>query len=92
MKEYKFRIAHFPQVPCKPFYVPVRDLKEAQKVSDILADYDAFQFNHRIKPDYSNMTILEVFDEDTNGWLSWEDEATGISDIDEYFEHLEGEE
>lgn len=38
----KVRVAHFPQVPCKPFIVEVRDLREAKLIYDVLADYDEF--------------------------------------------------
>lgn len=50
----KLRVSHFPQVPCKPFIVSVDSLKEAKKIFDVLANYDIFQFENRIKPDYCN--------------------------------------
>lgn len=61
----KLRIAHYPQIPCKPFYVEVNSIQEGYKLSQVLADYDLFQYENKIKPDYSNMTVLEQFDEDT---------------------------
>ena len=62
-----------PQVPGKPFWVKVKTVSEALLLLRTLADYDVFQFNHHIKPDYSNAGGLSVF----NGteWLDWENEA-----------------
>lgn len=85
----KLRVAHYPQVPCKPFIVEVEDIKEAKKVSDILADYDLFQYENNIKPDYCNTTVVEKFNEYTGEWNDWYDDETGIDDIDEYLEYLE---
>lgn len=83
----KLRIKHYPQIQCKPFIVEVNSLEEAKKISDTLAYYDLFQYENKIKPDYSNMTILEEYDEKEKEWLSWEDEETGINDLDAYFEY-----
>lgn len=84
----KLRVSHFPQIPCKAFIVEVSSLEEAKNISDVLANYDLFQFENRIKPDYSNATVVEEFDKVEQEWISWSDEETGIDDIDEYFEYL----
>lgn len=84
----KLRISHFPQIPCKPFIVEVKDLEEAKLISNTLANYDLFQYENKIKPDYCNATVVEEFDEAENEWVSWCDEETGIDDLDEYFESL----
>ena len=68
----KLRVWHIPQVPGKPFHVEVATPKEAKKILDILADYDAFQFENKIKPDYCNVAGLEVFED--GEWYDWEDE------------------
>lgn len=88
----KLRVVHFPQVPCKPFIVEVKNLEEAKFVIDMLANYDLFQFENQIKPDYANMTVVEEFDEEEGEWVSWFDEETGIEDINEYFEELNNQE
>lgn len=85
----KLRIAHFPQVPCKPFIVEVKTLAEAKLVSDTLANYDLFQYENKIKPDYANATVLEEYDEEEQEWISWSDEKTGIDDFDAYLEQHE---
>lgn len=85
----KLRVSHFPQIPCKAFTVEVKNLEEAKLISDTLANYDLFQYENRIKPDYANATVVEEFDEESQEWISWCDDETGIDDIDEYFEQLE---
>lgn len=85
----RLRVVHYPQIPCEPFIVEVKDLTEAKKVKDILANYDLFQYDNKIKPDYANMAIVEEFNEAEKSWESWLDEETGIDDIDEYFEQSE---
>jgi hypothetical protein len=47
----------------------VKDIEEAQKLLDVLAGYDYFQFNNNVKPDYANAGGLLVYE---NGeWLEW---------------------
>ena len=87
----KLRISHFPQVPCNPYRVEVENLKEAKKIMNILAEYDYFQLENNIKPDYSNVTVLEMYDEENKDWVDWEDEETGIDDLDEYIEFISEE-
>lgn len=87
----KLRVSHFPQIPCEAFVVEVQCIKEAKKISDILADYDLFQYENRIKPDYANATVVEGFDEEDQEWVSWSDEETGIDDIDEYLDFIANE-
>lgn len=60
-----------PQVPGKPFEVPVATIDEAKKLLDVLAKYDDFQFANRIKPDYCNVGGLVVFED--GAWLDWTD-------------------
>lgn len=84
------RVAHFPQIPCKPFDVEVEDLKQAKLVMDVLSNYDLFQYENSIKPDYCNVTVLEMWDEEVEDWCNWYDEETGIDDLDEYFEFIQG--
>jgi hypothetical protein len=83
----KLRVSHFPQIPCKPFLVDVNSIEEAKKIFDVLAEYDMFQYLHNIKPDYSNMTILEYWDEDEQEWLEWHDEENYYT-LDKYYEHM----
>lgn len=84
----KLRVCHYPQIPCEPFIIEVEDLKEAYKIMNMLADYDFFQYHSNIKPDYSNMAILEQWDEEEQEWCDWCDDETGIDDLEKYFEFI----
>lgn len=86
------RIWWIPQVPLskseEPFYRHVGSVQEAKKILDLLADYDIYQLEHNIKPDYSNAGGLERFDGDE--WVTWTNED-GF-DLDEYFDLIAEEE
>lgn len=72
--ETKLRVWHIPQIPCRPFYVPVSTPEEAIKILDVLANYDLFQLENNIKPDYSNAQGLEEWIEAEQDWLEWNSE------------------
>jgi len=76
---YDLRVWWIPQLPMEPFLVGVSDLKEAKKILDALARYDAFQYDHKVKGDYANAGGLEMFQD--GEWIEWES-ADGDS-IDE---------
>ena len=101
-KSVKLRVWHIPQVPGKPFHVEVDSVAEGVKICGILADYDSFQYENRIKPDYCNANGLQMWDESlteqdlkdmelTDKWVDWyyEDEAGYyFDDPEEYLEWL----
>lgn len=64
------RVWHIPQIPGNPFFVPVDSIEEGEMIIDVLAEYDLFQYENRIKPDYANMSGLERYedDDDEPGW------------------------
>ena len=85
----KMRVWWIPQVGADAtFYVPVETVEESKKVMDMLAAYDCFQYNHRIKPDFCNTGGLQVWDETENDWVDWtyEDDESYYDDVDEYCE------
>ncbi len=86
----KLRIWHIPQVPMKAFHVEVSNIDEAWKILNTLWNYDLFQYENKVKPDYCNMSGLEYFDEEEKDWLGWEDED-GYN-IKQHFENLKNEE
>ena len=69
------------------FYVPVKSIEEGCKMMDTLAAYDAFQFDNRIKSDYSNVGGIQMYYDDNgegeHGWCDWCDQ-TGEDDPYEY--------
>lgn len=69
MDEKKLRVWWIPQVPMEAFYVNVKSVDEARKLLQVLADYDTFQFEKRIKPDYSNTGGLQMLE--GKEWLEW---------------------
>lgn len=94
------RVWWIPQIPGKQFHVPVKDTDEAIKIMNVLAEYDQFQYDNRIKPDYCNAGGLEVLEltEDDNdnlvpGWNEWYDQDTGdsIDDLKDRLEESAGE-
>ena len=88
----QLRVWWIPQVPGTPFLVDVDSVRDGVTLMDVLAKYDAFQYEHRIKPDYSNAGGLCVFDPQDNtdspngSWVDWWDEDTGEDDPRQYLE------
>ena len=88
----KLRVYWFPQIGAsgEPFYVPVQSVEEGKRVMDMLAAYDAYQLQHNIKPDYSNIGGLEVYNPETKEYEDWfiETEGNYFDDVDEYLEFV----
>lgn len=88
----KLRVWWIPQVGIKEtFYVPVESVEEGKKVMDLLATYDAFQLQNKVKSDYSNVGGLQIWDEDSQDWENWymETEDDFFDDVDDYCEQCE---
>jgi hypothetical protein len=69
----KLRIQHIPRVLGPGFTVPVSSPEEGARLLKILAEYDQFQFDNRIRNrDYVNSQGLEVFED--GEWVEWCDE------------------
>lgn len=68
----ELRVWWIPQVPGDAFHTPVKTIAEAKLLIDTMSRYDMFQFEQKIKPDYSNAGGLEVWD--GTEWLEWLDE------------------
>lgn len=85
----RLRVWWIPQIPLKkgeePFYIDVSDIYEAKRTLDVLADYDMYQLEHNIKPDFSNVGGVELFED--GEWLTWIDPETGL-DFEDYFEEV----
>lgn len=83
IKKGQLRVWHIPQVPMESFKVMVDSPKEAKKILEVLALYDTFQFEHKVKPDYSNAAGLEQFD--GKKWFEWlDEEGTDIDNTELY--------
>jgi hypothetical protein len=95
IKQGALKVWWIPQIPGKAFYVPVASVDEGVKLLNTLAQYDLFQFEHDIKPDYANAGGLLMFrpdlrcmdNPDDTDWTDWyyEDDAGNyFDDPDEY--------
>ncbi len=84
----KLRVWWIPQVPMKSFHVEVDSPEEARKLLRVLANYDLFQFENNIKPDYCNVGGLQEWDpedEEEDKWCEWCDEdGYGIGEENPY--------
>lgn len=94
----KLRVWHVPQLPMKSFKVEVATIEEGVRMMNALADYDLFQYENRIKPDYCNMNGLQMWDETlteedmrdmelSDKWVDWYNED--YEDPREYIEMSE---
>ena len=73
----QLRVWHIPQVPGKSYKIDVKDLNEAKTVLRCLAEYDAFQYENKIKPDCCNTQGLEEYQDLGDGefdWCEWQNE------------------
>lgn len=81
----KEQVWWIPQVPMKAFEVCVDTLEEAKLLLTVLADYDNFQYENNIKPDYSNAGGLMVKEDLEEGGVQWVDyydeDGNSIDDI-----------
>lgn len=93
MEAGQLQVWWIPQIPMdNPFTVDVKNIDEAKLLLDTLANYDLYQLENRIKPDFSNVGGLRVWDENSDGegladWVEWMDDDG--NDIDQHFEALE---
>ena len=69
----KLRVWWIPQVGADggAFYVPVDTVEEGKKIMDLLAAYDAFQLQNKIKPDYCSTGGIQIWNEDESEWEDW---------------------
>jgi hypothetical protein len=81
-KDGDLKVWWIPQVAMKAFEVPVNTVAEAKLLLKTLADYDIFQFENKVKPDYCNTGGLVIFDAKENEWIDWENEdGDSIDDL-----------
>jgi hypothetical protein len=65
----ELRVWWIPQIPMTAFYVPVASVAEGVKILDVLAKYDLFQLEHRVKGDYANAGGLQM--RESGEWIDW---------------------
>ena len=69
----KLQVRHYPQLPCRPFCVDVKNEFEAKKILDTLANQHLWLYENRIIPDYCNVIeVVMLEEEDGNSdWISY---------------------
>jgi len=71
----KLQVRHYPQIPCKPFCIDVKDEEEAFKISTVLAKQHLWLYKNRIIPDYCNVIGVFMYDEKEKEWVDyWNEE------------------
>jgi hypothetical protein len=68
----QLKVWWIPQIPGASFEVPVESVDQAKKILTVLADYDTFQYENRIKGDYCNAGGLVTLED--GEWVDWESE------------------
>ncbi len=76
--EGDFQVWWISQVPMKPFTVLVETREQGEWLCGVLAAYDKFQYENNVKPDYSNVGGVHVF-EDGN-WRNVDDDDLAEED------------
>lgn len=73
--EGDIRVWYIPQLPMEPYIVPVpsRDLAEAIRIQDAIVGLSIFEFEHNVKPDYSDATGIERYETNGDGGFDWYD-------------------
>lgn len=79
MAENRYQLAHFPQIPCKPFEMEHHDLSVLVEVRAALANYDLFLLENNHRADYANATSISEWNEEYEEW--WDLEDHEITDI-----------
>jgi hypothetical protein len=79
----KLRVVHYPQIPCTPFFVDVKDEEQAYLITETLADQHLFLFDNNFIPDYSNIILVQMWEEDFDGegnpgWGDYYNEEEGM--------------
>lgn len=86
-KNTLFKVWHIPQVPGKPFEIYCETLEEAASMVQVLAEYDKFQLENNIKPDYANINGVCFLEDNGEGELEWFD-WSGEGKDDEWYEDI----
>jgi len=73
----------------EPWTKEVSSPEEAKSIIDAIANFVNFQVDNHVFPDHCSSAGLEMWDEDSEEWVEWEDEE-GL-DFEEHFAEIEGE-
>ena len=71
------------------FFVNVDTVEEGVKIMDVLADYDAYQYESNIKGDYANVGGLQL--KEDGEWGDWWIESVDFGYYDDPKEYIEAQ-
>lgn len=85
----RLQVWHYPQLPCEPFKVDVKDELEAIKIINTLADQHIWLFKNKFIPDFANTLIVQMWDENGKEWVSYynEEEQMEWEDFEAVYEN-----
>ena len=63
-----YKVWYIPQVPMQAFEVEVDDLKTAEKLLNTIYEFSSFEYENRVKPDYSDVGGIAQWSEDDQSW------------------------
>lgn len=69
----RFKVWYIPQIPGKAFEVETDDLRTAAAILDALGSFSLFEYENRVKPDYSDAGGLSEWQEDEQEWWDLDD-------------------
>ena len=72
LTDNKLRVTHMPQIPCKGFSVEVKNEREAWLIYETMANQHLFLFENNMIPDYSNIILVEMWED--GEWCSYYNE------------------
>lgn len=86
----KLQVRHYPQVPCKPFCIDVKDEYDAYRIISILANQHLFLYENNIIPDYANVILVLMWDESEKDWVDYynEHEECEWNDFENYIVNI----
>lgn len=93
----KLRVLHYPQIPCTPFFVDVKDEEQAYLIRETLANQHLFLFDNNMIDDCVNALQVVMWDENADGegnpdWVDYYNEAEDMEFdeiVEAYFENDE---
>lgn len=69
--EGDLKVFYAPQVPMKAFEVKAIDLPDAVRVLSIITNFSIFEYENKIKPDYSDYGGVVRYEADGEGGFEW---------------------
>jgi hypothetical protein len=81
----RFKIYHYPQVPCKPFKVEVDSIEKAMLLEKVLAEQHLFLLKENIIPDYCNVITVQMWNEEEQDWCDYDTDGNDWETIQELY-------